>query len=99
MIYGKNQAEILHLNGWSVGDILEGDYVCGSQRIKITGIGEELFLYRWLYKTGWSDESINTIWNLKEWKKVGNIHDSLSSGDSDTIITVSGQFIAITKED
>lgn len=94
MIRGKTEADTLRLNGWGVGDILEGDEGYGPQRIRITGIGEELFLCRWLYKKGWSDESGNTTLSCREWKKVGSIHDILSSSnDPDRVICISGQLL------
>ena len=62
MLRGKTEAETLRLNGWGIGDILEGEHnerirrilitVEGEhyeriRRILITAVGEELFLCRW----------------------------------------------------
>lgn len=44
---GKTEKETLELNGWGVGDILEGNEGYGPSRIIITAIGEERFLCRW----------------------------------------------------
>ena len=44
MIHGKTEKETIELNGWGVGDILEGDEGYGPDRIKITAIGEDKFL-------------------------------------------------------
>ena len=43
MLRGKTEKETLDLNGWRVGDVLEGDEGHGPSRILITTIGEELF--------------------------------------------------------
>lgn len=69
---GKTEKETLALNGWGVGDILEGDEGYGPARIIITAIGEERFLCRWDYKcTGiYAKETGGTTLNLREWKKV-----------------------------
>lgn len=72
MIRGKTEAETLKLNGWGVGDILEGDEGHGPDRVKITTIGEEGFLCRWDYKCKdiWSEEKGNTTLTCREWKKI-----------------------------
>jgi hypothetical protein len=49
---GKTERETLDLNGWGVGDILEGDEGYGPSLIKITSVGEERFLCRWNYQKG-----------------------------------------------
>lgn len=69
---GKTEKETLELNGWGIGDILEGDEGYGSDRIKITAIGEQRFLCRWDYKCKgiFKDESGNTTLASREWKKV-----------------------------
>jgi hypothetical protein len=70
---GKTERETLDLNGWSVGDILEGDEGRGPDRIIITAIGEEIFLCKWdfgckgKYPRG---ESGATTLKCREWKKV-----------------------------
>lgn len=75
MIKGKNQADTLRFNGWGVGDILEGDDGHGPRQIRITAIGEENFLCRWLYETGWSDETGSTTLHCREWKKIGSVKE------------------------
>ena len=72
MIRGTTQAETLRFNGWTVGDILEGDEGHGPDRIMITAIGSEAFLCRWDYKCKgkWSEEKGNTTLTCREWKKV-----------------------------
>ena len=71
---GKTERETLDLNGWTIGDILEGDEGYGPSLIKITAIGEELFLCRWDYRKGggWQPESGQTTLSCREWKKVGH---------------------------
>ena len=71
-MHGKTESETLKLNGWGVGDVLEGDEGYGPDRIKITAIGEELFLCKWDYKcTGnYGKESGNTRLSFRNWKKV-----------------------------
>ena len=73
MKLGSTERETLDLNGWTVGDILEGDDGFGPSRIKITAIGEELFLCRWknMDTPEWENESGNTTLRLREWRKVG----------------------------
>lgn len=75
MIIGKTEAETLKLNGWGVGDILEGDEGYGSQRILITGIGESNFLCKWDYKCNgdYEEESGCTTLTHREWKKVATV--------------------------
>jgi hypothetical protein len=69
---GKTEKETLELNGWGIGDILEGDEGYGPDRIKITAIGEQRFLCRWDYdcKGIFRDESGNTTLQGREWEKV-----------------------------
>ncbi len=69
---GNTEAETLDLNGWGVGDILEGDEGYGADRILITAVGEESFLCKWDYKaTGeYAEESGSTTLSCREWKKV-----------------------------
>lgn len=75
MLRGRTERKTLELNGWGIGDILEGDEGYGPQRIVITGIGEERFLCRWdRHMNGeWSDESGSTTLSCREWRKVGEI--------------------------
>lgn len=69
---GNSEAETLRLNGWGVGDVLEGDEGRGPDRIKIVAMGEESMIVKWDYKaTGEYDkESGNTTLTCREWKKV-----------------------------
>jgi len=83
---GRTQAETLHLNDWSIGDILEGTESNGlgwsnTSRIMITKIGEEQFLCRWDYMkgNGWEPESGGTTLTCREWKKVGQDNERASS--------------------
>lgn len=71
---GKTEAETLALNGWKVGDILQGDEGNGPDRILITAIGEDLFTCKWDYKcTGeYHRESGSTTLSCREWRKVGH---------------------------
>jgi hypothetical protein len=80
---GKTQAETLHLNDWSIGDILEGTEVTHgiglqlytvTNRILITCIGDDEFLCKWDYNDGKGfdrPETGNTTLFCREWKKVG----------------------------
>lgn len=70
---GSTDKETMSLNGWGVGDILEGDEGHGPQRILITAIGEELILCKWDYKcdgTYPDGECGSTTLSLRDWKKV-----------------------------
>lgn len=70
---GKTQVETLTLNGWTVGDILEGDEGHGPDQLVITAIGEERFMCRWLDRRSseWREESGSTTLTCREWRKVG----------------------------
>lgn len=72
MQYGKTERETLDLNGWTIGDILEGDEGYGPDLIKITAVGEERFLCRWNYQkgNGWERESGQTTLKCRKWRKV-----------------------------
>ena len=74
---GETEVETLWLNGWGLGDILEGDEGHGPDRILITAIGAKKFTARWDYKcTGdWADETGNTTLVCRNWKKVGNLFE------------------------
>lgn len=69
---GKTERETLDLNGWGVGDVLEGDEGTGPERIKVTAIGEETFLCRWFDRQSgtYRDERGNTTLNYRTWRKV-----------------------------
>ena len=69
---GSTERQTLERNGWTVGDILEGDEGSGPERIKITAIGEALFLCCWDYMRGrgWERESGNTTLTCRTWRKV-----------------------------
>ena len=77
MFKGSTQRETLELNGWGIGDILEGDEGHGPQRILITAIGVERFLCKWDYKCNgvYAAESGQTTLNFREWVKVGSNHE------------------------
>jgi hypothetical protein len=77
---GKTEVDTLRINGWGVGDILEGDEGYGPVKIRITAIGEEKFLCKWLYTTGWGDESGNTTLLHRDWKKVDSVQEIVSKG-------------------
>ena len=69
---GKTERETLELNGWRVGDVLEGDEGFGADRIRITAVGEERFLCRWKYgkNAHWEKESGCTTLRCREWRKI-----------------------------
>jgi len=73
---GKTELETLEINGWGVGDILEGDEGYGPARIMITAVGEERFLCRWDHECmgKWGSECGNTTLKLREWKLVKPFH-------------------------
>lgn len=81
MIYGQTEVETLQLNGWGVGDILEGDEGYGPQRILITAIGEDKFICKWDYKCNgeYAEESGNTTLTHREWKLVDSVELPLTS--------------------
>lgn len=70
---GKTEAETLKLNGWGIGDILEGEWFGRIRRVLITAVGEELFLCRWNNGVDGDFDSENgsTTLSMREWKKVG----------------------------
>ena len=89
MIHGKTERETLDLNGWTIGDILEGDEGYGPDLIKITAVGEERFLCRWNYQkgNGWERESGQTTLSCRKWRKVSSVNSDLSEpekGDNKT---------------
>jgi hypothetical protein len=93
MLRGKTERETLELNGWGIGDILEGDEGYGPDRIKITGIGEERFLCRWDNKCKgvYAEESGFTTLNCRDWKKVfGPLETWLDICDNAECVTLPG---------
>ena len=76
MKYGKTERETLDLNGWTVGDILEGDEGYGPDLVKITAVGEERFLCRWNHQKGcgWERESGQTTLSCRQWRKVSSVN-------------------------
>lgn len=74
---GKTEVETLKLNGWGLGDILEGDEGYGPDQIKIIAMGHEGFICQWRNRdTGAFDrESPNTTLRCREWRKVGHDPD------------------------
>ena len=72
MITGKTEKETLELNGWGIGDILQGDEGYGPDRILITAIGEERFLCKWDYKCKgiYAKESGITTLSYRTWEKI-----------------------------
>jgi len=75
---GNTEVETLHLNGWGIGDILEGTFTCFegdiiTNRIKIITLGEEMFICRWdrLDGKGYREENGSTALTHMEWKKIG----------------------------
>ncbi|WP_138437990.1 DUF7241 domain-containing protein [Marinobacter shengliensis] len=71
---GNTEVETLKLNGWGLGDILEGDEGYGPDQIKIIAMGNERFICQWRNReTGVFDrESPNTTLSCREWRKVGS---------------------------
>ena len=65
-------ADICRANGWTVGDILEGEDEVSTDRIRITAIGEAHVLARWQYAD--LPESAERLISLdfRDWHKVGD---------------------------
>ena len=65
-------ADICRANGWTVGDILEGEDEASRDRIRITAIGETNVLARWQH----ADTPESSEWliclDFREWRKVGS---------------------------
>ncbi len=75
---GKTEVETLKLNGWGVGDILQGtetwgDGTLNTDRLLITAIGQEGFLCKWDYRCDgvYEKEVGNTTLTSREWRKIG----------------------------
>tara|TARA_Y100000593_G_scaffold45242_1_gene86089 strand:+ start:234 stop:914 length:681 start_codon:yes stop_codon:yes gene_type:complete len=75
---GKTEVETLQLNGWGVGDLLEGREGNRVSRILITHIGDERFGCKWDYHCNgdFTEERFSTTLSCREWYKV----DSAPSG-------------------
>lgn len=65
-------AGLCRANGWTVGDVLEGDEGYGPTRIVITAIGEAGVLARAISHAGKPRNDSEGIWTLlvRDWKKV-----------------------------
>ena len=63
-------ADMCRANGWSVGDILVSDDDFGSDRVRITAIGEDHTLARWLP----SGAEVIIFLDFREWRKVESVH-------------------------
>lgn len=81
MKVGATDRETIDLNGWAVGDILEGQQLAKPARILITALGEETFLCRWDYSCSgvYGEECGSTVLTEREWRKVGSKADRKSS--------------------
>jgi hypothetical protein len=86
MKYGRTEADTLRLNGWGVGDILEGQEGQSTHRIWITSVGQETFLCRWDYSCSgdYGEEEGNTTLDLREWRKVG--HKPIETNQHQTLV-------------
>lgn len=77
---GKNDRETCELNGFVVGDVIEGDEGYGPSRILITAIGQESLLARCLSHPGkpvcGHGESLWTL-SYREWKKIDQVQEFL----------------------
>jgi hypothetical protein len=84
MLRGKTEAETLHLNNWKEGDILVGIENGRVDFLKITKIGEERFLSRWLYqgRNKWEEEIGNTTLSCREWRlaNLKEVEERLKNG-------------------
>ena len=64
-------AAICRAQGWTAGDILEGWDLNNLDVLRITAIGEELVLGKWLYTdVSESTERLISL-NFRDWHKVG----------------------------
>jgi hypothetical protein len=77
MKVGATDRETIDLNGWAVGDILEGQQLGKPARILITALGEETFLCRWDYSCSgiYDEECGSTVLTEREWRKIGSKTD------------------------
>lgn len=68
---GNTEAETCRLNGWTVGTVLVGDEGYGSEKIKITAIGERDILAKRIENgKGEAVERHEALWSLnyRDWK-------------------------------
>ena len=66
-------ADICRANGWTVGDLLEGeDKVC-RDRIRLTAIGEEIVIACWQFEDLPESPERITRLDFHEWRKVGEV--------------------------
>lgn len=63
---GKTEAETISLNGWKVGDVLEGKEGRRTDRIMITAVGLECILAFWENH----QKELSTTLAHREWRKV-----------------------------
>ena len=66
----QTSADICRANGWTVGDVLEGYDALRLDRIRITAIGEDSVLARWLYVDMPESEERLSFLDFREWRKV-----------------------------
>jgi hypothetical protein len=71
MLRGSTERETCDLNGWQVGDVLEGSDRKGTDRIRITAIGESKLLCCWDYSVNgqYSDEHLTSL-SERDWRKI-----------------------------
>ena len=63
-------AQICRANGWTVGDVLEGEDEVSRDRIRITAIGEQNVLARWQYADNPESSERLIALDFREWRKV-----------------------------
>lgn len=72
---GQYESETLKLNGWGIGDILEGYSLQHPTmtvlRCIVTGIGEDLVLVRFYVDTIWGEETTLKLLPNRAWRKIG----------------------------
>ena len=65
-------ADICRAQGWTVGDVLEGEDDVSRDRIRITAIGEAHILARWQY-AGMPESAERIVClDFREWRKVSD---------------------------
>lgn len=67
-------ADTCRMNGWVVGDVLEGDEGYGPTRIRITAIGEDAILARQISHNGKARTEPELLWGLdaRPWVRVSS---------------------------